>query len=501
MTAPGGASASRAGSPGLGRWAALLAAGLVVGLVLIAALRLGSPFALEWEEGATVLSADRLSQGAPLYVAPSLDWAPFPYGPGQPALAAALRMLGLDGLPGARLTSWLGTLMLLLCGAALAGRRAGPTGATEGSSTNRIAGLLAAGWMASAYPWTGAWLDVARPDALALGLASLALLLIQRSGEGVGAPFAGRLPAALLGALLGALAVHTKQTVLLPLAGGVLGLALAARGTALVAGSLLGIGVVAGFAAGGPWYRFHTLELLAGHPLHLGGLRSFLSRDLLHLAPLLGAAALGLRRLEGGLRDGMLAGWALGGLCAAVMGRLHPGGFDNVVLPAVVGLAPLAARGVQARRGLGLLLLGVAVAVGGLGARGLVPPGTDRAAWARVTERLARIDGEILAPAHPELLRAVHKPTQLHLMFLLDLSASEAGLEHARSILQELEGRLEAGRYRAAVLPRFPDGADAPLHALVQRWLPRAEELARPGELIPVSGAPHAPAVLYLPGE
>ncbi|MDA0948320.1 MAG: hypothetical protein O2799_07355, partial [Planctomycetota bacterium] len=354
MTAPDGASASRAGSPALGRCAALLAAGLVVGLVLIAALRLRSPSVLEWEEGATVLSADRLAAGGPLYVAPTLDWAPFPYGPGQPALAAALRSIGLDGLAGARLTSWLGTLLVLLCGAALARGCAGTPGAAADRAATRSAGLLAAGWIASAYPWTGGWLDVARPDALALGLASLALLLLVRTPTGRGL----RAGAALTGVLLGALAVHTKQTALLPLVGGMCGLAVTARGAALMAGALLGLGVAAGFAAGGAWYRFHTLDLLAGHPLQLGGLEELLSRDLLHLAPLLVAAVLGLRCSKGAPRDGVLLGWAVGGLGAALVGRLHPGGFDNVVLPAAIGLAPLAARGVKARPGLGLLLLG-----------------------------------------------------------------------------------------------------------------------------------------------
>lgn len=483
----------RAGTEG--RWAAWLAAVLLLGLFTAASLRLGSPQVLEWEEGATVLSAERLAAGQPLYVEPSLDWAPFPYGPGQPALAAALRSVGLAGLQGARLTSWLGTLLILLCAAGLACRGAGAQvqgagepGSPPNASRAGAVGLLAAGWIASAYPWTGAWLDVARPDALALGLASLALLLLARSQ--------GRYGLLVTATLLGALAVHTKQTALIPLVVGLVGWGMPARGPGLLAGSLLALGVAAGYAAGGPWYRFHTLDLLAGHPLHLQGLAVFLSRDLLHLAPLLGAAALGLRRADGALR-----GWALGGLGAALMGRLHPGGFDNVLLPAVVGLAPLAARGVHARPRLGLLLLVGAAAVAGLGVRGTVPPREDRAASVRVRERLARIDGDVLALAHPELLRAVERPTQLHLMFLLDLSASDAGLEHARSILQELEDRLAAGHYRAAVLPRFPDGADAPLHALVQRWLPRVEELARPGELVPASGAPHAPVLLYLPEE
>ena len=460
-------------------------------LLIVAAQRLGSPSVLEWEEGATVLSADRLRAGLPLYAEPSLDWAPFPYGPGQPAVAAALGVLGLDGLLAARLSSWLGALLLLAGCAGLASSLAGPASGRH----RRAVALAAAGWVISGYVATGAWLDVARPDALALGLAATGLWGAARSS--------GRARLVIL-AVMGALAVHTKQTVLLPLACAALGLG----GVPLAAG--LGAAVLGGYGLGelvtGPWYRFHTLELLADHGLTGEGLRSLATHDLPRLLPLLAAATLGAVASEHRSEPGptranqrALVGWALGGIAASVMGRLHPGGVENVMLPAFAGLAPLAAWGVLvgAPSRCALLALGLALASVEGASRGLVPSEGDRAAHERVLGRLEGIEGEVLAPAHPELLRALGRPAQLHLMFLLDLSASDAGLEHAREILAELERRLADGHYAAAVLPRFPGGADAPLHALVARFLPVATELLEPGELVPSSGAPHRPEVLY----
>ena len=475
------------------RLASLLGAAALLALLVVSAQRVGSPSVLEWEEGATVLSADRLRAGLPLYVEPSLEWAPFPYGPGQPALAAALGSLGLEGLLAARLSSWLGTLLLLLGCAGIASSLAGLAGV--GGRDRRAVALAAAGWVISGYVATGAWLDVARPDALALGLAAVGMWGALRSSGGT------RL---VILAVFGTLAVHTKQTVLLPLACAALGLG----GVPLAAG--LGAVVLGGYGLGelvtGPWYRFHTLELLAGHGLTGEGLRSIATHDLPRLLPLLAAAGLGAsasgqRPDPGASRASRraLLGWALGGIAASVMGRLHPGGVENVMLPAIAGLAPLAAWGVLtgAPGRCALLALGLALASVDGASRGLVPSEGDRAAHERVLGRLERIEGELLAPAHPELLRALGRPAQLHLMFLLDLSASDAGLEHARRILAELERRLAEGRYAAAVLPRFPGGADAPLHALVARHLPVATELLAPGELVPVSGAPHRPEILY----
>ena len=250
-----------------------------------------------------------LRAGLPLYVEPTLDWAPFPYGPGQPAVAAALGVLGLDGLLAARLSSWLGALLLLVGCAGLASSLAGPPGGGDGRSLGLTAlGLTAAGWVSSGYVATGAWLDVARPDALALGLAATGLWGAIRS--------CGRARLVIL-AVMGALAVHTKQTVLLPLACAALGLG----GVPLAAG--LGAAVLVGYGLGelvtGPWYRFHTLELLAGHGLTGEGIRSLATHDLPRLLPLLAAAGLGAvasrHRSEPGptrANQRALVGWALG---------------------------------------------------------------------------------------------------------------------------------------------------------------------------------------------
>ena len=59
----------------------------------IALWRLSFPSEIEWMEGGMVAHAARLLSGEPIYAAPSVDFVPFFYTPGYPALLAELAPL------------------------------------------------------------------------------------------------------------------------------------------------------------------------------------------------------------------------------------------------------------------------------------------------------------------------------------------------------------------------------------------------------------------------
>src|SRR5258706_318809 len=77
--------------------------------------RIGFPYELEWLEGCTVDSARRILEGKGLFVAPSVDWIPYPYTPLYTYTAAAVARLVGIGFLAPRLVS-------LLCSA----RRSSP---------------------------------------------------------------------------------------------------------------------------------------------------------------------------------------------------------------------------------------------------------------------------------------------------------------------------------------------------------------------------------------
>lgn len=145
---------------------ALVGAVLVTLLVGTLATRVAYPYDLEWMEGGMLAHGWRVQRGLPLYPAPSPDWVPYIYPPGYAFLLAATGTTYAAG----RVISLLGTAMAALSVVWIVGR--------HGRGTHRWhAGVMAAVVLIGTWDAGGTFLDLVRPDGLALGLlmASLAL--------------------------------------------------------------------------------------------------------------------------------------------------------------------------------------------------------------------------------------------------------------------------------------------------------------------------------------
>ena len=182
----------------------------------VALQRLSFPSEIEWMEGGMVAHAARLLSGAPIYAAPSVDFVPFFYTPGYPALLAQLApLLGGLSLPLGRAVSLSATCAIfVLLYQALRREGCPPRYALFGP-------LI----YAALFRTCGAFYDLARPDSLALAL-TLATILLIRSGRSWVTVIAA--------SLLCSVAFLTKQTSAVffpPLA---LALATRAPGRALV---------------------------------------------------------------------------------------------------------------------------------------------------------------------------------------------------------------------------------------------------------------------------
>jgi hypothetical protein len=151
-------------------WLALPAAAglLLVGLVVYTASgRLLYPFDLEWMEGGMLAHAWRLSHGLPLYVEPNPDFVPYVYPPGYAALVAALgSVFGLSPALG-RVVSVLGTVAACAAIAVIVRREGAPW---------PLVGLLPLFYLGT-WPEAAAFLDLVRPDALAVGLLAWSVVL------------------------------------------------------------------------------------------------------------------------------------------------------------------------------------------------------------------------------------------------------------------------------------------------------------------------------------
>ncbi|TVQ90409.1 MAG: hypothetical protein EA397_12540 [Deltaproteobacteria bacterium] len=155
----------------MSRWlpwipAAVLAMALLGTLGWAVSLRLPYPYDLEWMEGGMLAHAWRLQRGLPLYPEPGPDWIPYIYPPGYPALLA---------LSGSALSAPVARALSLF-GAVLTACSIGWILMRQAPAPHRIAlGIFTPLLFLGTWSDTGTFLDLARPDALALGLLTAGL--------------------------------------------------------------------------------------------------------------------------------------------------------------------------------------------------------------------------------------------------------------------------------------------------------------------------------------
>ena len=158
----------------------------------VALKRLRYPFELDRMESAMMTTVWRVVHGMPVYVRPSLEWAPFLYSPLFFYCSAVMtRVLGV-GYAALRMISILSTL----------GSCAVLATMTYRETRNRTAALASAGLFAMLYSLVLSWYDIGRVDSLSLFLFLLAIYCMRFSSP-------------VLAAFVWVLAFQTKQGFLL----------------------------------------------------------------------------------------------------------------------------------------------------------------------------------------------------------------------------------------------------------------------------------------------
>jgi len=327
-------------------------------LVLTVVQRIAFPYPLEWMEGASLTHALRLFAGNPIYIAPSGEFIPYLYPPlGYLPMGLTVTLFGAT-LPIARLGAVACLLVTLLC-VARAGQRLG------GSA---LSGLLASATFALGFGYTGAFLDLVRVDGC----------FVMLLAAGTERTIAGRYRTALWLFACSALAKQHGVLLFGALAGALLWLDARRHlpSVLVVAFSLCVASLGLQFASIGQFARY-VLELPASHGLKPQLLFSFLLVDLGVYLPVLVLSVL-LAARRGALTLPMLA-LVVAAIAASALGRAHPGGDDNVRLPAflllcVAGAALLVPPILDRARSTGLRFTWLAVLLVQLGVL-VQPPG------------------------------------------------------------------------------------------------------------------------------
>ena len=428
----------------------------VVSYVWVALHRLGYPYELEWMEGGSVELARRVAAGQPLYTSPTLHFTPWPYPPLYYWLSAAVGSVTGQGFLPLRLVSLVASLAALVLLALLV-RSLG------GSWTG---GVVAAGMYAATYRLAGSWADLARVDSLLVALTLGALLFTVRARR----PVAG-----LAAGLVFVLAVLTKQTALI--------VAVPAVGWLLVTRRRVGVCAVLTLIAGllgttfllerasDGWYLQYVWAELLGQGVVRSWIAGFWLADLALPFAVLAVAALGAswgsrRRQPGAGRPrsevaGLAAVVVASLLAAGWAGRLHSGGYSDVVMPAYAAVAVLAGLGFArflgapasgaSKGGRSLTAAGVLISqlvlltvVAGSVVRS-VPTPADGAAGARLVADIATVPGRVIVADHPLYLTQAGKDTS-------------ADLEAIRDVLRG--GSVRARVALSAALPSGLSGVD-----------------------------------------
>lgn len=470
----------------------LLASLSVLAFFGVAIARIAYPYELEWQEGGVLEHVHRVLAGEPLYVPPTLEFITFPYPPLYYwAAAAAAKLLGAS-FAVLRLVSLSATALTLVL-LVFIGRRTGGT---------TFAGCLSAGLYAATFRWAGAWMDVARVDALAIFLATACIACLLRVSNSAGE----RQEAWAAGAaLLAALAFLAKQTALVIVLPPILAIALQRRRAALVClvilGAALGTSSFVLDSASEGWYRWTVYELLAGHAWDPAMRVGFWKELVLGLGPAFGIWLL-WRFSQREPVDGpnSVVMWAaLGGIVTAWLGRSHSGGYDNTLMPAGLAAAMLFGPAVtrctlaSGRQAWLVWLLAVAQ-FGALSydPRDQLPSDADRAAGEELEELLGELEGEVFLPFHGYLLRAAGRPAGAHAMGIVDLLRG-TDTEVARAFVAEFEDALRTKHWSTLLLD---DLWDVPL---IDRHYRRVAGPFGPPEpgvgrvFVPVTGAQNRP--------
>jgi hypothetical protein len=433
----------------------LVAAAPIAIYLWIALHRVGYGYELDWMEGGSVELAARIAHGQSLYVAPSLSFVGWAYTPFYYLLAAAVaKLTGLGFVP-LRLVSLLASLGSMATLALIVTRE----------TSDRVAGLVAAGLFAATYVLTGSWFDIGRVDSLFLAL-TLAALAYGRWAKGVHGGIA-------LG-MLAFLAFFTKQSALFAVVPALAYLAAVRWRTGVPALATLATLVVASTlilnATSHGWYLYYIYGELLHQPVVPQLWVQFWTKDILHhLWPLailvVGGGAVLLWR-ERALPTKNAVYWvvaAAGLLGSAWVSRLHSGGYLNVLLPAYAAAALLAGLvygalvrgryGAVARPVLAaVLIVQLAMLAYPIGPQ--IPTVYDRAVGAQLIARLRALPGKVIVLRHPWYATMAGKTTSGQEEALSDVLRS-ADPRGATALRASLRNALNAQNIDAVVID-FP---------------------------------------------
>ncbi|CAN5917610.1 hypothetical protein BH11MYX3_BH11MYX3_14300 [soil metagenome] len=464
--------------------------------------RLTYPFDLEWMEGGMLHHAQRIHDGLGIYGPPSVDFIPYLHTPLYPSLLALFS--GAFGLTYAlgRTFSLIAMIGIgVVAGASIGSRR------HEYLHREPVwAGVvIALGLFSATYPFVEGWYDLVRADTLFLWMVTAAIAGLPRWAA-IGSGLGGHLRVATGAAIL-ALAFFTKQTGIIYVAfGGAIVLVVNWRRVpAYVAmAGLIGLGgtwLLDTTTRG--WFWIYIRKIHGAHDFNMDRFWKSFENILWHYRALTIVVALTLvlvvvTRIARGLLPRATHAfllWTATFAVSTVVGAIGWGtefAHFNAYMPAFLHGALAAGAAIPAIYAIARVWwgdrphIGVVANLAAFAAaiplsftcwtyrwnpQRYIPTAQDRAAGAKLVERIRSIEGDVWMPSHPWYLKLAGKTPHVHRMGIKDVTTRQArevlGLDealrtHAFSalVLDERDVNLELGAVTQFYRPAFKLPAD-----------------------------------------
>jgi hypothetical protein len=255
---------------------------------------------------------------------------------------------------------------------------------------------------------------------------------------------------------------------------------------------------------------YYAFELPRGHAIVSGMWSEFWTGD---LVAVFGAACTGSLFVlfgPGGLSQSARELWGAalaGALLASWAGRLHDGGWTNVVMPAYAVLAALfaialhsasslarSAEGEGGRLELVVTLVGLLQGATLLyDPRRALPAARDAEAGARVVALLRAAPGDTFTPTDSYLAALAGKRPHLHEMAVRDVLRAQ-GSETGRALHDEIRDALRSRRWAMLITDNDFFAAD-----VVENYKRGAESVTGPTAFFPVTGMHVRPGWTFTP--
>ncbi len=430
--------------------AAISLAGILAYLIT-AILRVFYPFELEWMEGGMVVEMLRILHGKQLYTPPSIDYIPYIYTPLYLYFSAFVSKITVAGFLPLRLVSFAATILNIILIYAIV--------LYETKSIR--AGIWGAGMFCFTFAIGGAWFEIARPDSLALLFVLISVYVLRRMANPIGFILAGITLSA---------AFWTKQSTLVAIFPLAIYIVITSRWkvvyflippVVLIAGADLYFNYLSD-----GWLNYYIFRIPQETGIKWPVLALFWASDLIRPMPI--AFSLLLYCLivnykkDSNDRFLFYLMVSVGLICSAIPGRIHPGGYVNVLIPAYAALSIFFAIGlndiifnseiVAERKHLRAFIIILALCqfiMLKYNPADYIPTEADRIAGEKLISIIKSYEGDVLIPYHAYYGPIADKNPHFHEVALRALEAGDK--ETADRIKAELSDAIRSRKYDAII--------------------------------------------------